>query len=432
MPRLPGPRPSAVASLYTFLRTRPLIIVALCAAIAAAAHWSGAACIQITHAATALKDLQPSTLAEALALSATAAVLSGIAWQRVITQMGYPCTLRTGLTTYLSAGLGGYVLNSIGPAAGCAASLRTHGVPVRRATLLTLIANALGLCGVLAWTPIGLLALSQSAGARELPVLGPRGPVTAGLALLGLTAGILIALNALASAASTNNRVARFALGPAHNHEPEGANALHYRRLISLIPWTAASWVVGACALYVLLTAMYQGSAPSFAVVIGSAALASTLGSLACFAPEGIGVSESALVILLVHTTSIPAATCVTAALALRAIDPLTKVGLLCAMALAASPRSASVHRAAHIVGRGTAAFLRIHRRPPFLPRPTVHSLAVAPSRRTLSFTTGARRRFTANATDQPRDLRSEAAALFIELAHELEMYAQARHEPSV
>ena len=179
-------------------------------------------------------------------MSTTAALLSGVAWQRLIVRLGYPCTFRTGLATYLSAGLGGYLMNSVGPVVGCAASLQAHGVSARRATLLTIIANMLGFCGVLVWAPIGLLVLSRSAGSRTLPILGSGGPVVGAVALLALATGMLLLLYALARASRTHNRLARLLLGPAPDEELRAASPLRCRHLLTLLPWTAASWIVGA------------------------------------------------------------------------------------------------------------------------------------------------------------------------------------------
>jgi hypothetical protein len=83
---------------------------------------------------------------------------------------------------------------------------------------------------------------------------------------------------------------------------------------------------------------MSPGIGLNVGAVVGSAALASTLGSLAFFVPEGLGVSDSTLVILLTHATGLPPTTCVAAALAVRTLDPITKLSLLGGLALFARP----------------------------------------------------------------------------------------------
>jgi hypothetical protein len=415
-----------IAGIRFILRRQPFLIAAFCTTIVVGARWSAQARSEAVQAATAFRHLQPSTIAAALVLSTLAALLSGVAWQRLIVRLGYPCTFRTGLTTYLSAGLGGYLMNGIGPVVGCAASLQAHGVSTRRATLLTIIANVLGFCGVLVWAPIGLLVLSRSAGGRTLPMLGSREPVAGAVALLALATGMLLLLYALARASRTHNRLARLLLGPAPDKEHRAASPLRCRHLLALLPWTSASWVVGACALYVFLSAMHHGTAPALAAVIGSAALASTLGSLACFAPEGIGVSDSALVILLVHTTSVSAADCISAALAMRTLDPLTKLSLLSGQALARSTRSASPRAALRRLARSVEQLpWRRGPAPVFAPT-TVYLLPAPAAAEPLRHVALAQSRGVPRAEHWARDRRGEAAALFIELEdHESDLLAE-------
>jgi cell division septation protein DedD len=394
-----------LAGIGFILRRQPLLLAACGATIVVGMHWGSAARGEAVQAAAALKHLEPSTILAALALSILAALLSGAEWQRLIVQFGYSCTYRTGLRTYLSAGLGGYLLNGIGPAVGCAASLQAHGVTARRAALLTIIANILGLCGVLVWAPIGILILARSADIPALPILGTHDLLAGAAALLALAVALIVLLYVLARATRTQNRVARFLLGPAPDGERREAGILHCRRLLALLPWTAASWVVGACALYVFLGAMHHGGAPSAIAVIGSAALASTLGSLACFAPEGLGVSEGVLVVMLVHVTTIPAADCISAALAMRTLDPLAKLSLLGAMALSGNVRNMARRAAARrpvpaVISRGTLAFVT--------PAATVAAPSLLlPASRPNPLPLLPRRL---------RDRRDEAAALFIEL----------------
>ena len=70
-------------------------------------------------------------------------------------------------------------------------------------------------------------------------------------------------------------------------------------------------------------------------------------GSLAFFAPEGVGVKDGALVALLAHATGLPMTTCMAAALAVRALDPVTKLSLLGVLALRADVVMARLLRGA-------------------------------------------------------------------------------------
>ncbi len=349
---------------------------------------------------SALIHVRPATILEIVALGSAAALLSGVEWWRLLHRLGYSVPFRAGFTAYLSAGLGGYVVNSVGPALGSAASLRQHGVTPGRAALLTLIANALGFCGILVWTPLGLVVLARTGVDRSLPIIGGRGPIAAALALLSLALIMLFVLRALASASTSRNRLARRLLGSVPNGDGD-ARPLSSRQLIALVPWSAASWVVGIGALYVALSTMSPGIAVSFGTVIGAAALAAGLGSLAFIVPEGVGVSESAVAVLLAHASGVPVTTGLAAALAVRALDPLTKLCLLGALALSGAPATRLVARvhpwSPRFDLRGTASSL-VATRQAFLALPrqaSFHSSAlladVLPLARALAKALGSR-----------------------------------------
>jgi glycosyltransferase 2 family protein len=277
----------------------------------------------------ALGGVQPSTIGVALALSTLAALLSGMLWYGLIRRLGYHVSYQTALQAYLSAGLAGYVVIAVGPALGSAVSLRRHGVSPSRAALLAVIANVLGFCGVLVWTPVGLLLLTRAELDRTLPIVGRQGPLAAVLLVAVLVAAMLLVLQALTSAAGSENQLARRLLG----RGPAAADAQHvvmrWRQVLALVPWSAASWMTGTLALYVVLATMNPGTSVSPGAVVGSAVLAAVLGSLAFFVPKGLGVSDSILVALLAQSTGLSPTTCVAAALAMRLLDPLTKLSLL-------------------------------------------------------------------------------------------------------
>jgi hypothetical protein len=309
---------------------------ALLVLAALAPHLAGVGA-QAMRTIRVLGRLRPEAVTAALALSIIAAVFSGVVWWRLIGHLGYRVPFRVALMAYVSAGLGGYVVNAAGPVVGCAMSLRKHGVSPGRAVLLTLVANVLGFCGVLVWAPIGLLLLSRTGMDRALPILGRHGPTAAALLLGGMAVAMVLVLRALAGAPGLSNRLVCRLL----KHSPgDGAHAstLRFRQLAALLPWSAGSWLAGTLPLYVFLMAMHPGGDFTLGDVIGSAVLAAALGSLAFFVPEGMGVSDGALVALLTHATGLPVATCAAAAIALRALDPLTKLSIFFGLALTAHP----------------------------------------------------------------------------------------------
>src|SRR5258707_856329 len=70
--------------------------------------------------------------------------------------------------------------------------------------------------------------------------------------------GMLLALYLLASASGSGNRIAKLLLGRAPR--PEGMPViLSPRHLLTLIPWSAASWLAGVGALFVILVALNPG-----------------------------------------------------------------------------------------------------------------------------------------------------------------------------
>jgi hypothetical protein len=293
---------------------------------------------QVMTMFSALSRLQPNMIGIAALLSIVGILLSGVEWWRLIGLLGYKVTYRSALTAYLSAGLAGYMVNSVGPAIGTAVSLRKYGVSPGRATLLTIIANALGFCGILVWAPIGIVLLSQTGMDRTLPVIGRYGPAAAALVQIVAAILMILVIYGLASVAGSRNRFARRLLGQVPTSQDDSPLPLKGRQILGLVPWSALSWLGGGGALYVVLAAMSPGIHLNVGAVVGSAALASALGSLAFFVPEGLGVSDSTLVILLSQATGLPPTTCIAAALAMRALDPVIKLSLLGGLALFAHP----------------------------------------------------------------------------------------------
>jgi glycosyltransferase 2 family protein len=316
---------------------RRAIIVLLAIGVGAIFLHSSAAEIQARHLANAFSRLRPETIAGVLGLSIVSMLISGGIWSRLLTRMGYDLPVTAGLGAYASAGLAGYVMNAAGSAVGGVMSLRLHGVCPTRAVLLTVIANALGLCGVLVWAPVGLVLLSRSGMSSDLPLLGHHGAAAAAIALCCLGLVMLVVLWLLTAAPEAGGRLLRRLVRAHTAVESETAArarpALHAGNLLALVLWSAASWFAGAMALYMMLGGMGAGADVNLADVVGAAALAATFGSLAFFVPAGVGVRDGVLIALLTHATGVPMVTCTAAAITIRALDPLMKVGLLVVVA---------------------------------------------------------------------------------------------------
>jgi uncharacterized membrane protein YbhN (UPF0104 family) len=308
----------------------------------------------------ALGQLDPLSLLAAISCSVVAILINGVVWSRLLARLGYTLPAEVGLGVFLSADLAGLVANMPGSAVGSAVTLRRHGVCSGRAVVLTLIANLLGFCSILVWVPVGILLLMRSGMARAVPFLGDNAGFSAACLLACAIAAALIALRALAGAGNVGPSIARRLLRQASSTVPAGTPPLRFRHLLALIPWSGLSWLAGALALYAVLGALAPDRSLNLGDVVGSAALAAMLGSLAFFIPAGLGVRDGALIALLMHSTGLSLATCTEAAIALRVMDPVTKVGVLFLLA-------AGLPRALRRLGTWLRAACR---RPVPLPRP--------------------------------------------------------------
>jgi hypothetical protein len=114
-------------------------------------------------------------------------------------------------------------------------------------------------------------------------------------------------------------------LGGSDLHGP-GATTVtpQVAQVVRLVPYSASAWLAGVIALWVILASL-SGTVPSPMAVLGSAALATALGSLVVVAPSGLGVTDSALVLLLIHSTGISGTTCTLADGAMRVMDFVTR-----------------------------------------------------------------------------------------------------------
>ena len=292
---------------------------------------------EVRDASRVLHDIDPPFLLLALAFTLLAQGISGAIWARLLLRLGHRVSPRVGHSAFLSAGLGGHFVNGAGSAVGCAMILKRHGICPTRAVLLSVMGNALGFSGVLVWAPVGLILLSQTGMDRALPLLGHYGPLAALLSFLALAAAMLVVLRALAAAPRAGNALARRLLGARWAEQLAASTApavqLRASTLLGLVPWAAGAWLANTLSLYVLVFALDAGAHAQLGAVVGSAALATTLGSLAFFVPDGMGVRDGALVALLSHSMGVPVATCAAATLLIRAYDPVCKLSLLLLLA---------------------------------------------------------------------------------------------------
>jgi hypothetical protein len=292
---------------------------------------------------SALGQLQPQAMMEAVSYTVLAILINGLVWSRLLARLGYELPVEVGLGVFLSADLAGLVANIPGSAVGSAVSLRRHGVCPGRAVLLSIIANLLGFCSILVWVPVGILLLMRPGMAHAVPLLGQNAGFTVAIILACAVAASLVAMKALAGADRVGNKLARRLLRQAPSSAPVGTPVLRFRHLLRLVPGTSVSWLAGALALYAILSALASDSTVNLGDVVGSAALAAMFGSLAFFLPAGVGVRDGVLIALLVHSTGLSFATCTEAAIAIRVMDPVTKIGMLFLLATGLPRRARQV-----------------------------------------------------------------------------------------
>ncbi len=289
---------------------------------------------QLVHDLGAFMRLPLTSVGLLVALSCLSMLISGAMWSRLLALLAYRIPARAGFQAFLAAGLAGHLVNTAGSALGTAVCLKRHGVCASSALLLSLIADALGFWGLLVWTPLGLLLLSRGGIDTGLPLIGRHGPLVAALALAILMVAMFEILRALAAAGRSGSQLARKVLGVlpgrrfgAFNAPP--APTLRLRRLLALVPWSAMAWFAGTLSFYVLLEALNPGKSVSATDVIGAYAIATALGALAFFVPDGMGVRDGILVALLAKSTGLPLASCAATAVASRALDPVLKLAML-------------------------------------------------------------------------------------------------------
>jgi glycosyltransferase 2 family protein len=292
---------------------------------------------------TALGQLQPQALMEAVGYTVLAILINGLVWSRLLARLGYDLPVEVGLGVFLSSDLAAMIANVPGAAVGSAVSLRRHGVCPGRAVLLSIMANLLGFCSILVWVPVGILLLRRPGMENAVPLLGKHAWSTAAVVLIGAVAASLIAMKALTGADKVGNKLGRRLLRKAPMSEASGKPALRFRHLLRLVPGVGVSWLAGALALYAILSALAADRSVNLGDVVGSAALAAMLGSMAFFLPSGVGVRDGVLIALLVHSTGLSFATCTEAAIVMRVMDPLAKIGILFLLAVGVPGRARRV-----------------------------------------------------------------------------------------
>jgi uncharacterized membrane protein YbhN (UPF0104 family) len=312
-----------------------LLVVATVVVVA-----SGSVHAYVLPMAETLGRLRPTAILAVFALTGLSAILSGLMWSKLLSRMGHNLPLSTGISAFAGTGLASYIGNAAGSTVGGVVYLRRRGVQPGKAAIVVLMANALGLCGVLVWAPIGLILVAQPNMRDALPLLGSHDLAAVTWAFAGLGVCMLLSLWLLVSADRTAGALARRFCGKmvcsARAEAASDGTRLRLGCILRLVPWAAAAWLAGTMVLYALLAGLEPTIDVNLINVLGASAVAAAIGSLAFFVPSGVGVRDGALIVLLSRSTGVPTASCAAAVLALRVLDPLSKLGIMLVVATGA------------------------------------------------------------------------------------------------
>lgn len=227
-----------------------------------------------------------------------------LAWRVILLELGPPVAAASVLRIFVVGFLSKYVPGKVPGMAATARVAHTAGVGLVRLAGAGALSMSLGLLTALT---IGLFAGAE--------VLGDR----AGWLLLA--PAVLLAVLVWPQAV---NRVAHWMLR-LMRREPAGRMAAP-RPIRLTVAWQSVSWVITGLHLWVLAVAMGAPPLRSLALTVGAFSLATAVGLVAVFTPDGIGVREAVLTAALAVVLPVPAAAVV--ALASRLVCTVAEIGM--------------------------------------------------------------------------------------------------------
>jgi uncharacterized membrane protein YbhN (UPF0104 family) len=260
---------------------------------------------EMARSEAGLVSLRWGWIAAACVLLAAGYAMSAWIWGRMVRDLGGPrLAAADAVRIYLVANLGRYIPGKFWQIAGLALLAREKGVPPPVATAAAVVGQAVALAGAML---IGLLALAQAP-----PPLGNYAP----LALAGTAVVVLVV-----TIPGIFRPLLRFGMrwvpGEAPADVPIGA--LEGLRWLALY---TVNWGGYALAFWFLMRGL---SLPGSPLALGPMFAASwVLGYLVLFAPAGLGVRESVMVVLL--TPSVGAGPAALAAVVARVWTTVVEV----------------------------------------------------------------------------------------------------------
>ena len=286
-------------------------------------------------AATVIKSalhVGPLTLILALALTIASMVVYGAIWTWVLRCMGSRTATHVGITVFAGSGLASYAGSGAGAVAETVVLLRKHGICAGRATLLLALASLIGFCGAVIWAPWGLELMQSSTVMHALPGLGSRGMAVAVsvTAVCGFGSLGMLVLLAVVPHIGHRTRLVRVVSGSS-----ESPLRVSLQGLLILVPCSAVAWLVGSCPLWLLIHAMQSHGNVSLPAAVGIQSIACVAGSVTFFLPSGLGARDGAITALLVAVAGMSLPSAAAVAILIRASDPIAKLLILAAIALA-------------------------------------------------------------------------------------------------
>lgn len=221
-------------------------------------------------------------LAASAAVLASGYALSGWLWARMVREMGGPqLGAWTAVRIYMVANLGRYVPGKVLQIAGLAWLSRREGVPAGTAMAAAVVGHGVALLGA---TSIGLVAF-----------FGPD-PRYRAMGWIGVAlAAFFVIATSIPASAGLLERLWRGLAGRAGEESPPSVARAGFG--LRWTAWYALNWGVYAAAFWLFFMGL-EGSA-SFWRVGPAFAAAYLVGYLVLFAPAGVGIRESALVVFL-------------------------------------------------------------------------------------------------------------------------------------
>ncbi|GAA3620685.1 lysylphosphatidylglycerol synthase transmembrane domain-containing protein [Kineosporia mesophila] len=247
-----------------------------------------------TQTLSALGALGPGVFLFGLAVLMVGVVMTTLAWREPLQEIGEALSSGEALKIFAAGQLGKYIPGTLWSLLWQAGLAARHGISP---TQIGLAFGVHALVSLATGAAVGLLAA---------------GALLEGVRLVALIVAVLAGLLITPAAVSQGLRLLLRVPWLASRAAPVPTTVLVRSTL-----WSAGSWLLSGCHLWLIVHTLGAPLTPRVAMVsIGGFALATALGSVVILVPDGLGVREALLVTVL--STCLPPAGAVVAATASR------------------------------------------------------------------------------------------------------------------